>query len=163
MGLCFLKFSDYSDFRYGHIYCLKFCIPCILNLQYSLIIDKLIWVFFKHINSGDFLEKKISYEDIIEYQHLFMLAPAFFLEIMAKKNSNLVIKFRQHVLSHFEKLTEHEKGRLEIILNSDIDDLQNLMDEAFEKSGIKQFKILANPKYKEFIELNIDELKKLLN
>lgn len=109
------------------------------------------------------MDKKISYEDIKEYQHLFALAPAFVLEMMAKKNSNLVVKFRQHILPHFEKLTENEKGRLEIVLNSDIDDLQKLMEESFEKSGIKQFKILANPKYKEFIEMNIAELKKLLN
>ena len=106
---------------------------------------------------------KISYEDIKEYQNLFKMAPAFFLERMARKNSNVVIKFQSRILSYVENLTDHERSKLQIVLNSDVDDLQGLMNEAFEKSGFKQFKILANPKYREFIELNLNELKKLFD
>ena len=48
------------------------------------------------------------------------------------------------------------------ILNSDVDDLQAIMGEAYDKTGKKQYKILANPKYKEFITSNIDEIRKLV-
>ena len=44
----------------------------------------------------------------------------------------------------------------------DVDDLQKLMGEAYAESNKKQFKILADPKNKEFIELNINELRKMV-
>lgn len=108
------------------------------------------------------MRDKITYEDIERYQKLFAFAPAFLLEGMAKKNSNLVLKFHSHIAAHLEKLTDHEKDMLNIILNSDIDDLQKMMGEAFKKTNMKQYQILANPKYREFVELNINELRKIL-
>ena len=38
-----------------------------------------------------------------------------------------------------------------------------MMEDAYEKSNMKQYKILSNPKYREFVELNINELRKILN
>ena len=109
------------------------------------------------------MRDKITYEDIERYQKLFALAPAFLLERMAKKNSNLVLKFHSRIVKHLEKLTNHEREMLNIILNSDIDDLQKMMEDAYEKSNMKQYKILSNPTYREFVELNINELRKILN
>jgi hypothetical protein len=37
------------------------------------------------------------------------------------------------------------------------------MDEAFKRTDKKQFEILANPDNAEFIEINLDELRKLLS
>lgn len=105
---------------------------------------------------------KISYDDLKEYQHLFTLAPSFVLKRMAKKNSNLVAKFRQSIESHLSKLDDEQKIKLDLILNSDVDDLQSLLAEAYLKTKMKQYEILANPKYKDFIELNINELKKII-
>ena len=95
------------------------------------------------------------------YQHLFKLAPAFLIERMAKKNSNMVSKFNSQISSHMQRLTDDQKDKLDIILNSDVDDLQDLMRDAFEKSGLKQFKVLANPEYREFVELNLNEIRKM--
>ena len=81
---------------------------------------------------------KITYDDVIEYTHLFTMVPSFVLEMIDQKN------------------------KLDIILNSDIDELQFVMDEAYRKTGKKQFKILANPKYKDFIQHNLSEIKKLI-
>ncbi|WP_407431877.1 hypothetical protein [Methanobrevibacter sp.] len=108
------------------------------------------------------MQEKITYEDIERYQHLFKFVPAFLLERMAKKNTNLVLKFHSRIAAHLEKLTNHEKNLLNLILNSDIDDLQMLMEDAYGRSNMKQYKILSDPKYREFVELNIDELRKLL-
>ena len=105
---------------------------------------------------------KISYDDLKEYQHLFTLAPSFVLKRMAKKNSNLVAKFRQSIESHLSKLDDEQKIKLDLILNSDVDDLQSLLAEAYLKTKMKQYEILADPKYKDFIELNINELKKII-
>ena len=38
--------------------------------------------------------EKITYDDVVEYNYLFTFAPSFLLERMAKKNSNLVKKFK---------------------------------------------------------------------
>lgn len=105
---------------------------------------------------------KISYADVREYESLFKLAPSFLLERFAKKNANVVLKFQSHIASHLSKLNEIQKTKLEIILNSQTEELQAIMAEAYAKSKIKQYKILANPKYKEFIEKNINELRKMV-
>lgn len=108
--------------------------------------------------SGD----KISYEDVREYESLFKLAPSFLLERFARKNSNVVQKFHSHIASHLSNLTDKQKNKLDIILNSPVEELQAIMGEAYKKTRIKQYKILANPKYKHFIEININELKKMV-
>ena len=108
------------------------------------------------------MEEKLTYEDVVEYQHFFNLVPTFLLERMAKKNSNLVKKFQSKVEGYLAKLSDNQKKKLDILLVSDIDELQALMDEAYAKTNKKQFKILANPSYKEFIELNIEELRKII-
>ena len=107
-------------------------------------------------------EIQLTYEDVKEYEKMFTLTPPFLLERFAKKKTNLVSKFQSKVESFLGNLNENKKQKLEIVLNSDIDDLQAVMAEAHEKSGKKQYKILANPKYKEFIELNLNEVRKIV-
>lgn len=108
------------------------------------------------------MDEKITYEDVKEYESLFMLAPSFLLERFARKNTNLISKFKSQIQSHFNNLDDVQMAKLNIILNSDVDELQAIMDEAYRKSGVKQYRILANPKYKGFIEDNLDELKKII-
>ncbi|MBR4446845.1 hypothetical protein [Methanobrevibacter sp.] len=105
---------------------------------------------------------KISYNDVREYEDLFKLAPAFLLERFAKKNSNIVLKFKSQILSHISDLDDTQKKKLDLILRTDISVLQAVMKEAYIKTKIKQYKILANPKYHGFIEKNLNELRKLI-
>ena len=108
------------------------------------------------------MDDKISYKDLEDYQHLFTLAPAFVLKRMASKNSNLVGKFKSTIESHLHGLNEEQRIKLNIILKSDVDELQGLLREAYDKTNIKQYGILSNPKYREFIERNLDELRKMV-
>ncbi len=108
------------------------------------------------------MEDKISYKDLEEYEHLFSLAPSFVLKRMAKRNSNVVQKFQSRIEDHLNKLNDEQKNKLHIMLNSDVDYLQDLLAEAYTKTGLKQYKILADPKNKKFIEVNLNELKKLV-
>lgn len=107
-------------------------------------------------------ERKITYDDVKEYEKLFTLTPSFLLERWAKKNTNLVSKFESRVASFLSNLNENKRNKLDIVLNSDIDELQLIMKEAHEKSNKKQYKILANPKYKQFIEDNLNEIRKMV-
>ena len=107
-------------------------------------------------------EDGITYADVEEYQTLFTLTPSFLLERFAKKDTNLVLKFKSIIQSYMNDLTEDQKHKLDLILGSEIDELQSIMAEAFSKTGKKQYQILANPKYKPFIEDNLDEIRKMI-
>lgn len=112
--------------------------------------------------NGENMSDKITYEDVKEYETLFMLAPSFLLERFAKRNSNIVSKFQSQIKSHLKNLNPDQQQKLDIILDSPVSELQAIMHDAYLKTGIKQYKILANPKYGEFIELNLNELKRII-
>ena len=78
---------------------------------------------------------------------------------MAKKNSNLVKKIKSTIQSYMDNLTDIQCVKLNVILDSDVSELQAIMQEAYEKTNKKQYRILANPNYSQFIELNLNELK----
>ena len=103
--------------------------------------------------------EKITYDDVVEYDYLFTFAPSFLLERMAKKNSNLVKKFKSTIQSYMDNLTDIQCVKLNVIVDSDVSELQAIMQEAYEKTNKKQYRILANPNYSQFIELNLNELK----
>lgn len=108
-------------------------------------------------------EEKITYADVEEYQTLFTMAPSFLLETFAKRNTNLAFKFKSIIKSYMDNLTDIQKSKLDIIISSDIDELQSIMNEAYLKTKIKQYEVLANPEYKSFIKDNLDEISLLLN
>ena len=105
---------------------------------------------------------EITYEDVREYEKLFTLAPSFLMQSFARRNSNIVSKFKPQIQSHLAGLNANQKDKLDIILNSDVESLQKIMDEAYRKTHIKQYRILADPKHQEFIKINLDEIRKLV-
>ena len=107
-------------------------------------------------------QDKITYDDVYEYQTLFLLAPSFLLEMFAKRSTNLVSKFKSQVKYYLDTLDEEQKHKLGLILNSDIDELQAIMQESYQKTHKEQFKILANPNYKDFIKDNLNEIRKMI-
>lgn len=109
------------------------------------------------------MSDKITYEDLKRYEFVLGKVPSLLLGTMIKRNSNLIGKFESTIVSHLGSLNELQQKQLNIILNSDIADLQNILKDAYEKSGKKQYKLLSEPKAKEFIEKNLDELRKLVN
>ena len=106
------------------------------------------------------MDEKITLEDILPYQRYVSKVPAFALKRMARRKSNLVSKFESQIKSRLGNMSHHQRHLLNIALNSEVSDLQNLMGEAFKKTGKKQFKILADSKNAEFIRKNLDELEK---
>lgn len=107
-------------------------------------------------------EDKITYDDIKDYESLFTMAPSFLLEMFARKNKNLVLKFESVIRQNLANLNPEQKNKLEIILESDVEELQEVLHEAFVKSNKKQYEILANHQYKQFIELNLNEIRKMV-
>ena len=112
--------------------------------------------------SFDSMDDKITYDDVKEYESIFKMAPSFLLERFARKNTNFVSKFQSQIQSHLNNLNQDQKDKLDLILRTDIVTLQMIMHEAYLKSKIKQYKILANPKYRQFVESNLAELRKMI-
>ena len=108
-------------------------------------------------------EEKLSYNDIKEYESLFTMAPPIILSAMIKRNTNLVTKFKSTIIKYLKNLNQTQQKKLKLILTADIRQLQKLMYIAYKKTGKKQYYILANPKNSGFVEMNLNELKKLVN
>ena len=107
-------------------------------------------------------KEKITYEDVHEYASLFTIAPAILLESFAKRGTNLVLKFKPAIESQIEKLTDIQKEKLEAILSMDTEELQNVMQEAYEKTNLRQYAVLAKPEYRQFIKDNLDEIRNMI-
>lgn len=105
---------------------------------------------------------RLTCEDVMKYEHHASKVPAFLLKRMAKRNSNLISKFGSQIRPRLQNLNGHHRHLVDIALNSEISELQEVMAEVFEKTGKKQFQILADPENEEFIRSNLNEVRKLL-
>ena len=108
------------------------------------------------------MSDKITCDDVMPYAHHASKVPAFLLKRMAKRNSNLVGKFESQIKPRLENLNENHRHKLDLVLNSDVSELQSVLAEAYDRSGKKQFQILADPNNAGFIERNLDEIRKLI-
>ncbi len=108
------------------------------------------------------MSDKITCDDVMKFEHLASKVPSFLLSRMAKRNSNLVDKFESQIRPALENMGGEHRRLLDMVLSSDVSHLQSVMGEAYERTGKKQFKIMADPKNAGFIESNLAELKKLL-
>ncbi|AMD18392.1 hypothetical protein TL18_10465 [Methanobrevibacter sp. YE315] len=106
---------------------------------------------------------EITVDDVMEFQGIFSLMPAFVFEGVAKKKKNLTKKFESTIRAYLNSASEEDLNKIRRVLNTDIDELQVVMGEAYKKTNDKHFKVLANPKYKEFVELNFNELKMMMD
>lgn len=107
-------------------------------------------------------DEKITYDDVVRYGSLFTAVPSLMLRGMIRSNKNLVKKFESRVASQVSNMTDEQRHKLELILKSDIAELQEVMRVAHEKTGKKQYKLLSEPKATKFIQTNLSELKRFL-
>lgn len=109
------------------------------------------------------MEDKITYEDVKEYERLFTLAPSILLQRFARKKTNLVLKFQQIVQGYLDGLSDDQKHQLDLILGSEIEELQSIMREAYLKTRKRQFEILADEKNRQFIKDNLDSIRDMIH
>ena len=107
-------------------------------------------------------ENKITYEDFQRYEFVLTKVPSLLLGTMIRRNSNLISKFESQIVPKINNLNEVQEKQLEIILDSDVSEIQEMLKEAYEKSGKKQYKQLSDPKATKFLENNLAELKKIV-
>ena len=107
-------------------------------------------------------EDKITYDEIQKYEFVLTKVPSLLLGTMIRRNSNLVSKFESQIISKLNNLNEVQEKQLDIILNSEVSEIQERLKDAYKKSGKRQYKQLSDPKATKFIEDNLAELKKIV-
>ncbi len=105
---------------------------------------------------------KITDEDVIEYLSLFTSIPSFLLGRWARSGTNLASRFCSRIVSEYGKLSDHDRRRVRAVLEMDVDEIQEVLRRAHERTGKKQLMILSDPSSREFIERNLAEIRSLI-
>ena len=72
----------------------------------------------------------------------------FYFVGWVSKNSNLVKSFSNQIESYKNKLSPYDMARAEKVMEMPVEELQEILKKAYDRTGKKQLKILADPKAK---------------
>ncbi len=104
----------------------------------------------------------ITEKDVMETLDLFTKVPSILLRRWVSKNSNLVKSFQSQMESYKDRLSSRDMARVEKVMEMPVEELQEILKKAYARTGKKQLKILADPKARPFIVLNLQEARKVL-
>jgi hypothetical protein len=107
-------------------------------------------------------EIKITEDDVIDALDLFTRVPSIILRRWVSKESNIVKSFHGQLESYKNRLSDQDMVRVEMVMEMPVDEMQAILKRAYNRTGKKQLKILADPKAKPFIILNMEEGRKIL-
>ncbi|MGZ7119651.1 MAG: hypothetical protein ACXVH2_08075 [Methanobacterium sp.] len=108
------------------------------------------------------MNQKITDEDVIGLMDLFTRVPVILLKGAISSNMNAVRRFEDRIESYKSRLKPEEMEKIRAVTEMPIPELQEILHNAYLKTGKKQFKLLADPKAQKFISKNLNELKKVL-
>ncbi|GEM_PF-615428 len=106
---------------------------------------------------------KITEDDVIESLELFTRVPSFILRRWARGRTNLASRFRSQIIEGYSQLSESDRERVRAVLQMDVSDIQNILEAAHLKTGKRQLGILADPSSRNFIEINLGEIRNILS
>ena len=106
-------------------------------------------------------EVSITEKDVVEAMDTFTKIPAFLLKRWISKNKNLVKTFQGQIEGYKDKMSDKDMVKLNTVMNMSVDEIQDILDKAYQQTQKKQLKILADPPAKTFIEMNMHELRNI--
>ena len=171
-------------FIFGSIL-LTFIIFTLLGLPLSAILQNQLYVFFALLISAvfasmvygrgskqraldvtDFLNNKLDLDikdkDIARLLRLLEKFPPFVINRYVSSDIDAVKEFDQAIEENTSQLTDDDLSEIRRIIEIPIPELHNILNELYLITKLEQFKILADPKAGKFIEINLEELKKIL-
>lgn len=77
-------------------------------------------------------------------------------------NINAAYEFKSQIEEYKDKLTDEDLLKIRKIIETPVIELQNLLNELYLETKLEQFKILAEKEARPLIELNLEELKRIL-
>jgi len=157
----------------------------LLGLPFSSILQHQIYVFFAILVSAviasmvygrgskqraadvtEFLNEKldldINTKNIAKLLRLLETFPPFLVNKYVSGNINAVQEFDDAIKENTSKLTDEDLSEIRRIIEIPIPELQKILNELYIITKIEQLNILADPKAAKFIEINLEELKKIL-
>ncbi len=115
---------------------------------------------------AEFLNKKLEMDirgkDIAGLLKLLERFPPFLVNLYVSKNINAIEEFKIPIKEHTTQLTDEDLLKIRKIVEMPAPELQSLLNDIYLITNLEQIKILAEPKAKPLIELNLEELKKIL-
>lgn len=107
-------------------------------------------------------EVRVTEEDVISLMDVFTRVPPLMLKMVVNGNMNVVKSFESQIREYRINLTEEELLKIEKVMDMTVPELQEILKKAYNETGQKQLKILANPKSENFIRENLKELRMIM-
>lgn len=104
------------------------------------------------------LEEEIIYKVLRTIEQV----PPFVVNKYVSLNINAVEEFDKSIEKYKRELTEEDLYKIRKIIETPVLELQVVLGKLYLVTGMEQFKILAEPEAKPLIELNLQELSKIL-
>lgn len=105
---------------------------------------------------------KISEEDVIDLLDIFTKVPSIILKGIVAGKSNVVKSFESQILEYKSQLSPEEIIKIKLVLETPVNELQEILYNSYKKTGKKQLKILSESKAEPFIEKNLNQLEEIL-
>ena len=105
---------------------------------------------------------EISEDDVLELMDQFTRVPPLVLKMVIRGNSNVVKNFHSQIEEYKNTLTPEEILKIRKVLDMPVDELQDILNRAYQKTKQQQLIILADPKAQPFIKKNLQELGKII-
>jgi len=117
-------------------------------------------------DAAKFLNEKLDLEiqskDIGRLLKLLENFPPFVINSYISKDINAVKEFEGAIRENTKQLTDEDLLKIRKIIDMSVPDIQNILNELYVITNMEQFKILSKPKAEHLIELNLNELRRIL-
>ena len=117
-------------------------------------------------DAAKFLNEKLDLEiqskDIGRLLKLLENFPPFVINSYISKDINAVKEFENPIKDQSAKLTDKDLLKVRKIIYMPVPELQKILNELYLITNMEQLKILAEPRAEPLIELNLNELRRIL-
>jgi len=117
-------------------------------------------------DAAEFLNEKldlgIQSKTIGKFLRLLENFPPFVVNSYISKDINAVKEFESAIMENTKQLTDEDLLKVKKIINMPVGELQKILSELYLITNMEQLKILAEPRAGPLIELNLNELRKIL-
>ncbi len=105
----------------------------------------------------------VSKDDVIGLLSMFTQVPDTLLLMMVKKKVDVVSQFEAQIKDQMGGLDEPTREKIEAVLTMPIEDLQEILEDAYKETGAKQLRTLSEPKARGFLEANLGQVHRILS
>lgn len=114
----------------------------------------------KYLNES--LGLKVKEKDVDQLLRKVKRVPPFLINSYISKDINAITEFESQIKDYKNQISADNLENIRKVMEIPISEFQNILNEFYMKTGMEQFKILANPDAKDFLTMNLQELKKIL-